>query len=113
MAVKRRKKSETPPEPRKRQRKQDIELSAGKLQRQRQARLNRPLLRSLDPNGIYGAACIEFANDLGYESGTIWQTWTQLVLLHAYEQRIPQAAAEERAWCDVKAVFDKRGCQPS
>lgn len=75
------------------------------------ARTNKPVRPSLDPHGIYAAACLDLAADLGWPTREIWDTWRTFVSLRMDRQRLPQSAAEESAWRDVKASFDKRDTQ--
>lgn len=77
----------------------------------RNERTNKPVVPDLDPHGIYGAACLEFCDALGYPANEVWMHWSQMVLMRIYEQRLPLSAASESAWRDLKAMLDKRDAQ--
>lgn len=78
----------------------------------RQPRTRHAIQRGQDPNQIYEAACIDLADDLGWERGIVVYWWSQLALARQHVGQ-PQAMAEHFALDDVRAVFDKRGCAPS
>jgi hypothetical protein len=99
VAVKRRKKAEHEPNPR-------VEKRAPKTERV--ARTQRPVRRVQDPTGKIAEAMMEFCNDLGFRIVEVWTHWSELSLCREYELRVPQEAAEEAAWRDIKACLDKR-----
>jgi hypothetical protein len=62
-----------------------------------------------DKHGIYQAACIEFADDLGYTHGFVTYWWSQIAMARELVCKQSRDVAEDGALRDVKAALDKRG----
>lgn len=62
-----------------------------------------------DEHGLWRAACLEFADELGWKRKEIWRYFEEFACIREIEMRLPRALAEHMAFGDVKAMFDKRG----
>lgn len=78
----------------------------------RQPRSRPAILAGQDKHGIFEAACIDLADALGWERGVVCHYWSQCALAREKTGQ-SRAVAEDAALYDVRAIFDKRGCQPS
>ena len=63
----------------------------------------------MDAKGRYAAATVLLAATLGVDADWLYRVWIQLALMRRYEQGLPQAAAEDGAWRDVRAMLEKDG----
>lgn len=78
----------------------------------RQPRQRPAILAGQDATGKYQSACVEFADDLGWEPGIVCHYWSRIALARMRAGQ-SQDVAEDAAMRDVKSVFDKRGAVPS
>lgn len=78
------------------------------LKSARNARTNKRLRSERDPDGKIARDMMQLCNDLGFSVTETYGTWVELALCHEFELGIPQAAAEESAWRNLKACLDKR-----
>lgn len=69
--------------------------------------------RGQDATGEYETACVEFADEFGWQRREIWDCWRWCALMIECEQRVDRELAE---WCAMRlteAMFDQRGREPS
>ncbi len=69
------------------------------------------LNKALDHGGRYRKRCDQLAEDIGWQGSALFSQWKEITLLREFEQRMPRPLAEWFAIHDVRALFDKRGCQ--
>ena len=64
---------------------------------------------ALDKRGSYKRACVDMAERLGWDAGTLHHWWEQFALIRISHQRWPRQVAEWMAMHDLSAFFDKAG----
>lgn len=66
-----------------------------------------------EPTLRFVQACRELADELGWRERDVFFQYQQLAWILEFERPYPRPVAEIVAYAYVKAIFDKRGEQPS
>lgn len=67
-----------------------------------------PLQRGQDKDHVYTAACVEFAEEIGWQWEDVLYHWSQIALARMHSGE-PQAVAEYLALANVRDALDCRG----